>query len=341
MAHHARAHAASSGHLVEPQRPDLVPLLDKVYGRVIYKQLADLNSPEAYHALGMYFDHDGRSELEGLVCVGQMRDSGGLLRDVFLTGGAILEAFSDYGENHTPELFVRLDPRRGGHPKAWDQFRGARRTSGQTQLVLPRFVRARIEPNTRMEIPDKLESHIQGRYIPAGSQLREGGSELLYKFSPQQTWNSDGQSFVVDKTVIERGDPDSPQLSFSGVEIARQHAGFLPSPLYKAIICSAAVKLSDGTCRPWTKEDPLSLPFGKYHPRYVPGVRAESPPQAPNPSHPWLHLPLTSLPSHETVPATFRFRHHVHHATAGQALSLRKQQIYRRGTARGNLAAEE
>lgn len=84
-----------------------------------------------------------------------------------------------------------------------------------------------------------------------------GGSELLYKFSPQQTWNSDSQSFVVDKTVIERGDPDSPQLSFSGVEIARQHAGFLPSPLYKAIICSAAVKLSDGTCRPWTKEDPL------------------------------------------------------------------------------------
>ena len=106
-------------------------------------------------------------------------DSGGVLRDVFLTGGAILEGFLYYGENHTPELFVRLDPSRGGFPEAWREYHGAIRT----ELVLPRLVRARIEPNTPMEIHDKLQSHIQGQYIAAGSQLSEGQSRSTFEKS--------------------------------------------------------------------------------------------------------------------------------------------------------------
>lgn len=68
----------------------------------------------------------------------------------------------------------------------------------------------------------------------------------------QIVWDQESESFRSDanfKDRIERGDPDSPTISYC--ELTIEDAG------YTDIVCSAIVKERLGKFRPWTTQDPL------------------------------------------------------------------------------------
>ncbi|GAA5896110.1 uncharacterized protein JCM6883_001715 [Sporobolomyces salmoneus] len=234
----------SQPHLEQPQRNDLLGLLHEAHSGVVYRLLESLDSDEARRSIAEHSQPSGSFSLSPPFCVGRIKDSTGRDCDLFLAPGVattVWPVHTGRGRSRDVMMPVRLFARRGINANQDDEHRWERFNVHWKawQVAQPRVLTARTH------------AHV--------ARVRTDPQPYQFKLSTDQwatwrqiVWDQESESFRSDanfKDRIERGDPDSPTISYC--ELTIEDAG------YTDIVCSAIVKERLGKFRPWTTQDPL------------------------------------------------------------------------------------